>query len=101
MRPAGPAIRRRERIDDLVAAEAGVPADDVAVIRGVLIGLLTQRPEVRGASVYAIARAGTIVRLFTERGWVPTLIPIADRHDAPAVRARLEAALDRAPGGFA
>ena len=90
-------VRRRDRIDDLFAVAAGVPADDAAVLRGALSGLLTRRPDVRGASVYAIAHGETIVRLFTERGWVPTLIPAAELHDAPAVLARLEAALNRAP----
>jgi hypothetical protein len=92
---AAPAVRRRDRIDDLVAAGVDVPADEIAVLRGALAGLLTHRPEVRGASAYAIARGGTIVRLFTAGGWVPILIPAAERCDAPAVLARLEAALDR------
>jgi hypothetical protein len=84
---------RRDRIDDLVAAGAGMPPDDVAVLRSALAGLLTHRPEVRGASVYAIAQGETIVRLFTARGWVPTLIPAGDRCDEHAVLARLESAL--------
>jgi hypothetical protein len=94
---AVPAVRRRDRLDDLVAAAAGVPPDEVAVMRDALGGLLACHPGVRGASVYAVARGETIVRLFTERGWVPVLIPAPDRRDAPAVLARLEAALDRAP----
>jgi hypothetical protein len=97
MSTAAPAVRRRDRIDDLVAAAAGVPADEIAVLRGALAGLLTHRPEVRGASAYAIAHGGTIVRLFTAGGWVPALVPAAERRDAPAVLARLEAALDRTP----
>jgi hypothetical protein len=85
------------QLDQIVAAGADVRPEDVAVLRTALAGLLTHRPEIQGASVYAIAHGESIVRLFTGRGgWVPTLIRAADRRDARAVLARLVAALNGA-----
>ena len=90
--------RVRDPIGDRLSAEAGVPADEVAVLRRALAGVLALRPDVRGASVYPIAHGEAIVRLFTAHGWVPTLISSGDRHDPAALRARLESALaKRAP----
>jgi hypothetical protein len=90
--------RVRDPIDDRLSAEAGVPADEVAVLRRALAGVLALRPDVRGAAVYPIAHGEAMVRLFTAHGWVPTLISASDRHDPTALRVRLESALaGRAP----
>ena len=96
MTTARPA-RARDPIDDRLSADAGVPADEVAVLRRALAGVLALRPDVRGAAVYPIAHGEAMVRLFTAHGWVPTLITRRrDRHDPAALRAR-RAAGNRAP----
>lgn len=85
-------------VDARLSAHASLPADEVAVLRCALAGLLARRPDLRGAAVYPVARGEAIVRIFTSRGWVPTLLTAGDRHDADALLARLESALAQVDG---
>ena len=74
----------------------GAPFLDVAgaaALRTALQAVLAGRPAIRGASVYGIARGGTVVRLVTERGWIPVMLQPSDWADVAALVSRLEAAL--------
>jgi hypothetical protein len=91
----------RDAVDRRLSAHASLPAAEVAVLRRALADLLVHRPDVRGAAVYPIARGELMVRVFTARGWVPTLLPAGARKDEGVLLARLEAALVERPAPVA
>ncbi|MET0553952.1 MAG: hypothetical protein ABW221_12995 [Vicinamibacteria bacterium] len=62
-------------------------------IEDALQDIFARHPELRGATVYPMARGETMVRVVTARGWTPVLVRAAERTDAAAIEQRLESAL--------
>jgi hypothetical protein len=90
---SAPAAAVRGPVEERLSADASLPVDVVAALRRALAGLVARHPDVRGAAVYPIAHGEVMVRVFTARGWAPTLVPAGARRDAGALLAHLEAAL--------
>lgn len=78
-------------------ADERIPALDRTLYRQALACLRRRHAEIRGASVYPIARGEAIVRVMTARGWIPVLVASTDRRDLETLLVRLDAGFGAQP----